>query len=165
MAASLNVLSREVLEEILKFLSPGDLCSVASTHNHHVSQAAGNAEFFSHLGQNHRFKAKIVELGMEAFLNQSRLKNLRQIDLSNTTLPSVDYNRLLNAIANGRLKKLVEMDLDFVDLSGVDPDILGRASVKVETVKIMRTQLTGQQCQRLMDNIRTVDPKPRKFQV
>ena len=102
---------------------------------------------------------------MEDFLNQDRLKNLRQIDLSNTTLPPADYNKLLNAIANEGLKKLVEMDLELVDLSGVDPIILGRASVKVKKVEISETKMTGQQCQQLMDNIRTADPKLRKLQV
>ena len=108
---------------------------------------------------------KIVGQGMAEFLGQTRLQNIRQLDLSSTTLPPGDYNLLMDHIVDGGLKKLVKMNLEGVLLSGVDASNLGRALVKVEDVNLGGTQLTAQQCQQLMDNIVTVCPKLRKLKV
>ena len=78
-------------------------------------------------------------------------------NLSSTTLPPEDYALLVDNIANGGLKKLVEMNLEGVILCGVEANDLGQAIVK--KVDLSGTHLTVQQCQRLMNNIVTVCPK------
>ena len=161
MAPSLSQLSPEVLEEIFKHLSPGDLCSLAFT-SRKISQAACNPEFFCRLGvpgEYDWFKKKIVDRGMSEFLEQRRLQKIWHLDLFSTSLPPEDYNLLVDHIVNGGLQRLVVMQLGDVVLSGVEANSLGQAVVKVWAVEVPRTQLTVQQCQLIMENIVTVRPK------
>ena len=164
MATSISQFSPEVLEEMFKHLPPSDLCRLALT-NSKIRKAACNPKFFSQLGQQDWLKEKIAHHGMAVFLEQTRLQNIRQLDLSSTTFAPGHYNLLMEHIVNGGLKKLVKMNLGGVVLSGLDASNLSHALVRVKEVHVSGTQLTAQQCQQLMDTIVTVCPKLRKIKV
>ena len=127
MESSLCQFSPEVLEKIFQFLQPEDLCALAQT-NRKVGEAASNPEFFSKLGQSDSLKAKIVEKGMARFLAVPRLRNIRGLDLSFTTLPLTDYDMLMSHINNGWLKKLEVLRLSETDKSGINQENLANAA-------------------------------------
>ena len=107
METSLCHLSPEVFENVFQFLTANDLCSLVQV-NRKVRAAASNPEFFSKLGQNRTLKFKIEENGIEIFLGIARLQNIRDLDLSGTSLHPTAYNRLMSHINDGGLKKLVD---------------------------------------------------------
>ena len=71
----------------------------------------------------------------------------------------------MDNLANGGLKKLEDMNLSGVVLSGVDANSLSQAIIKIKSVSVAETRLTAQQCQQLMETIATLCPKRRKLEV
>ena len=151
METSLCHLSPEVFENVFQFLTANDLCSLVQV-NRKVYAAASNPEFFSKLGRNHMLKSKIVENGIDKFLGIARLQNIRDLDLSATSLPPADYNRLMSHINEGGLKKLAVIDLSFIDKSAIDPEYFGKALIQMRKVNIASAwqptpnQVTTMQC-------------------
>ena len=111
---------------------------------------------------------------MSSFLSMSRLRSLRQLDLSSTELPPSDYNLLIDHINKDGLRKLALLKLVNVDMSAVAAGNLVKALVKIKEVQIRGRHrllnanvncLTTLQCQELLDSIRTLEKKQRKLQV
>ena len=171
METSLCQFSPEVLENIFQFLQPNDLCSLVQG-NRKVCAAASNPEFFSKLGQNRTLKSKITENGIETFLGIARLQNIRDLDLSHTSLPPTDYNRLISHINDGGLKKLAVIDLSAIDNSAIEAETFGKALVKMRKVNLHgigqpapNQGMITIQCQQLMNDISNLEPKLRKLQI
>jgi len=87
--------------------------------------------------------------GVTPDLLASAVKRLKTVALTDTKLTVEQSNKLLDASLTSTT--LEDLNLTGVDLSGVTPTLLASAVKRLKTVKLNHTELTVEQCNKLLD--------------
>ena len=124
MTLSLDYLPDLVLTNILSFLQPTELCSVALACKR-LNTLALQPGLFRHFSSA-SLTLKIEEKGMSAFLSIPRFRNIRCLDFTNRSLDEADLNLLLTHIVTYRRLSELRLCLKLIQ-HGTDWGRMGSA--------------------------------------
>jgi len=132
---------------ILSFVRTKDLCSVALVCStlYHVAK---DPKLWAKISIN---KKKIKTCGVSKVFEMSRFSRIISLDLSYMPLTVWDCTTIFDNVIHSKTIKSVS--LHFVNLSGLDSDVLGRGISILQKVDLSGSKLTTLQCTAILNHI------------
>lgn len=132
---------------ILSFVRTKDLCSVALVCTT-LYQVAKDPKLWSRINVN---KKKIKICGISKLFEISRFSRIVSLDLSYIPLTVWDCTTIFKNVIHS--KTIQSVSLHFVNLSGLDPDLLGKGISVLQKVDLSGSKLTTQQSTAILQQI------------
>ena len=142
--ASLFDLSVEKWQEILAKVPPGDLCNVALT-SPYMNSMASYQGLWAGMKVNPR---KVRDSGLQELFNIRRFKKIKQIDFFGVKFTPEQLEKLMDDIPGFPLE---DINLKYINLSGVPADKLARTVGHLHTVKLKSNSLSTHQCTQVLN--------------
>ena len=86
--------------------------------------------------------------GIDAVLLVGAVTKLETLEISNTKLTQQQIVAILTVVSEGR--KMTKLDINFNNMSGVDPELLAKTVTKTKILNVADTNLTQQQAEAIL---------------
>ena len=86
--------------------------------------------------------------GIDAVLLVGAFTKLETLEISNTKLTQQQIVAILTVVSEGR--KMTKLDINFNNMSGVDPELLAKTVTKTKILNVADTNLTQQQAEAIL---------------
>lgn len=138
-----TIVPRELWQQILVNVSPGDLCNVASTSKH-MNDMACWTKLWQDMEVN---KEKLRMEGLATLYSIERFKNTKRLNLENTTFTPGEIKRIVSDIPASQVENV---NFSGTNLSKVPARMLARAISHLQTVNLQSTNLTTNQQNKIL---------------
>ena len=142
--ASLFALPVEKWQQILAKVSPDDLRNVTLTSTF-MNRMASFPELWAGMKVKGR---KVRDNGLQELFNISRFQKIKQIDFSEVNFTPEQLEKLMDDIPEFPLE---DINLKYINLSGVPADKLTRTVSHLHTINLQFTSLSTDQCTQVLN--------------